>query len=60
MADNDMVVGNGGGRKAGWLLAGALFAAVIVAGFLYADGYFDRSTGIELAVDTSKIEIPPE
>jgi hypothetical protein len=59
MADNDMVVVNGGSRV-GWFLAGALFAAAIVAGFLYADGYFDRSASIELKVDTSKIEIPPE
>lgn len=60
MADNDMVVVNGGGSRAGWFLAGACAAAAIVAGFLYADGYFDRSTGIELKVDTSKIEIPPK
>ena len=59
MADNDMVVVNGGSR-AGWFFAGALAAATIVAGFLYVDGYFDRSTGIELKVDTSKIEIPPK
>jgi hypothetical protein len=50
MADRNTITAD---SKVVWFAAGALAAAVLVALFLYADGYFDRSDSIEL-----KIEVP--
>ncbi|QPC87896.1 hypothetical protein GA830_14925 [Mesorhizobium sp. NBSH29] len=57
MADNETVVvgGNGG---AGWFVAGALIVAAVIGGFLYTNGYFDKSGGVEIKPDGVKIEIP--
>jgi hypothetical protein len=50
MANHDTTTANG---KVVWFAAGALAVAALVALFLYADGYFDRSGSIEL-----RIEVP--
>jgi hypothetical protein len=50
MANHDTTTTNG---KVVWFAAGALAVAALVALFLYADGYFDRSDSIEL-----RIEVP--
>jgi hypothetical protein len=50
MADRNMATAD---SKMVWFAAGALAMAALVALFLYADGYFDRSDRIEL-----KIQVP--
>ncbi|WP_394891912.1 hypothetical protein ACG873_11730 [Mesorhizobium sp. AaZ16] len=50
MADRNMTTAD---SKMVWFAAGALAMAALVALFLYADGYFDRSDSIEL-----KIQVP--
>lgn len=50
MANHDTTTANG---KVVWFAAGALAVAALVALFLYADGYFDRSNSVEL-----RIEVP--
>ena len=50
MANYDTTTANG---KVVWFAAGALAVAALVALFLYADGYFDRSSSVEL-----RIEVP--
>ncbi|NGO51017.1 hypothetical protein [Allomesorhizobium camelthorni] len=48
MADHDTTTANG---KVVWFAAGALAVAALVALFLYADGYFDRSNSVELRIE---------
>ncbi|MBA3447242.1 MAG: hypothetical protein H0T56_06495 [Pseudaminobacter sp.] len=56
MADRDIMVANGGGRV-GWFAAGALAVAGAIALFLYADGYFDQSSSVELKGDVPNVDI---
>jgi hypothetical protein len=42
--------------KVVWFVAGALAVAALVALFLYADGYFDRSDSVELRIEAPESE----
>jgi hypothetical protein len=53
MADHDTTTANG---KVVWFVAGALAVAALVAPFLYADGYFDRSDSVELRIEAPESE----
>lgn len=53
---SDMIVTRGNGGIA-WFVAGAAIVALAIGAFLYSDGYFDKSSGVQLKIDLPKVEI---
>lgn len=53
---SDMIVTKGNGGIS-WFVAGAAVVALAIGGFLYADGYFDKSSGVQLKIDLPQVEI---
>lgn len=47
---SDMIVTRGNG-SIGWFVAGAVVVALAIGAFLYSDGYFDKSDGVQIKID---------